>query len=78
MADIQIRYFQNTDGHAKIDIPVKKFKCIGANPPHDHPHIYLDMGKNNNIVCPYCSTNYTLNTQINNNETLPPNCNVEN
>ena len=29
---------------------------MGASPPHDHPHVYLDMGHEAQIVCPYCST----------------------
>ena len=78
MADTHIPYYQNTDGHFVIEIPVKKFKCIGANPPHDHPHIYLDMGKNNSIVCPYCSTLYKYNSTLSEFETNPPNCLVKN
>jgi hypothetical protein len=30
--------------------------CIGALPPFDHPHVYIDMGAANESVCPYCST----------------------
>ncbi len=30
--------------------------CIGALPPLDHPHVFLDMGYDDEIVCPYCST----------------------
>ena len=78
MADTHIPYYQNTDGHSVIEIPVKKFKCIGANPPHDPPHIYLDMGKNNSIVCPYCSTLYKYNSTLSEFETIPPNCLVKN
>ena len=32
MADIQIPHYQNTEGYSVIEIPVKKFKCIGASP----------------------------------------------
>ena len=21
----------------------KEFECIGVSPPHDHPHVYIDM-----------------------------------
>jgi hypothetical protein len=24
----------------------------------DHPHVYLDMGDDGQILCPYCSTLY--------------------
>ena len=78
MADIQIPHYQNTEGYSVIEIPVKKFNCIGANPPHDHPHIYLDMGKKDSIVCPYCSTLYKYNSKLNKDETIPPNCLVQN
>lgn len=50
--------FQNDQGASAIHIGVKEFECMGASPPHDHPHIYLDMGKGSSIICPYCSTVY--------------------
>ncbi len=25
-----------------------------------HPAIYLDMGKNDSVVCPYCSRSFTI------------------
>ena len=56
--------FQNDQGVEKISIGVKEFQCIGANPPFDHPHVYLDMGDENEIVCPYCSTLYVYNPQL--------------
>ena len=31
-------------GMPAIDIGVKEFMCVGANPPFDHPHVFLDMG----------------------------------
>ena len=34
--------------------------CVGANPPFDHPHVFLDLGNDNEIICPYCSTLYAL------------------
>jgi hypothetical protein len=33
-------------------------------PPFDHPHIYLDMGKDREVVCPYCSTHYVFNSRL--------------
>ncbi len=78
MSETQISYYQNTEGHTVIEIPVKKFKCIGANPPHDHPHIYLDMGKNDSMICPYCSTLYEYNDQLEKDKTIPPHCVVSN
>ncbi|MDB5541318.1 MAG: zinc-finger protein, partial [Devosia sp.] len=33
-------------------------------PPFDHPHIYIDMGKDNEVVCSYCSTLYIFNPEL--------------
>ncbi|MGH6855820.1 MAG: zinc-finger domain-containing protein, partial [Aestuariivirga sp.] len=35
-----------------------------ARPPCDHPHVFLDMGEANEIVCPYCSTLYKFNASL--------------
>ena len=51
-----VPHFANDQGVEKIGIGVKEFQCMGARPPHDHPHVYLDMGADGQILCPYCST----------------------
>jgi len=33
-------------------------KCIGVSPPQDHPHIYINMGEADTILCPYCGTRF--------------------
>ncbi len=43
--------FGNDHGVPEIRIGVKEFNCIGVSPPHDHPHIYLDVGNNDRILC---------------------------
>ena len=48
--------FHNEPGVARIRVGVKKFMCIGALPPFDHPHIFIDMGESNEAICPYCAT----------------------
>jgi uncharacterized Zn-finger protein len=58
MADNLIPHFHNTDGVSSIRIGAREFQCIGALPPFDHPHVFLDMGDEDEIVCPYCSTHY--------------------
>ena len=45
-------------GLARIVIGAKEFECVGAKPPFDHPHIFIDMGADDEAVCPYCSTVY--------------------
>jgi uncharacterized Zn-finger protein len=56
MADAGVPHFHNDGGQAVIHIGVREFMCIGATPPHDHPHVFLDMGGDSEIICPYCST----------------------
>jgi uncharacterized Zn-finger protein len=43
-------------GVPAIEIGSREFECVGALPPFDHPHIYIDMGDERETVCPYCST----------------------
>ena len=74
MAGGSIPHFQNDAGHAAIEIGVKEFKCVGANPPFDHPHVYLDMGADSEKVCPYCSTLYRFNNELKADETRPDGC----
>jgi uncharacterized Zn-finger protein len=57
-------HFQNSMGVAKIEIGAKEFMCIGARPPHDHPHVFLDMGTAGEMVCPYCSTLFVYNKNL--------------
>ena len=71
MAGGSIPHFQNDAGHPAIDIGVKEFMCTGANPPFDHPHVFLDMGDDNEKVCPYCSTLYRYSPKLKATETSP-------
>jgi uncharacterized Zn-finger protein len=58
MAEKGIPHFHNEPGVPVVRIGAKEFMCIGARPPLDHPHVFLDMGDDGEIVCPYCSTLY--------------------
>ena len=71
MADTGKPKFHNDAGVQKIIIGTKQFKCMGAKPPYDHPHIYLDMGDDNEIICPYCSTLYAYDSALAKNESKP-------
>lgn len=64
--------FHNDGGVAAIDIGVKEFKCMGATPPFDHPHVFLDMGAASEIVCPYCSTVFRHDPSLDRNGARPP------
>ena len=44
MAEHVIPHFHNDPGVPVIDIGAKEFMCVGATPPYDHPHVFLDMG----------------------------------
>jgi len=71
MAGHSIPHFQNDAGHHRIAIGVKEFMCVGALPPFDHPHVFLDMGEDNEKVCPYCSTLYVYDPSLKAMETRP-------
>ena len=58
MSDHAIPHFHNQPGLSKIRVGAKEFMCIGALPPFDHPHVYIDMGGDGEAICPYCSTHY--------------------
>ena len=64
MASGATPHFHNSMGLPAIDIGAKEFMCIGAKPPFDHPHIFLDMGSASEIICPYCSTLYRHSTKL--------------
>ena len=58
MISTEIPKVTNDKGQKSIKIKFKEFNCLGAQPPHDHPHIFLKFGRNKEIVCPYCGTLY--------------------
>lgn len=72
MADDVVPHFHNSSGVRVIDIGVKEFMCVGAEPPFDHPHVFLDMGDADEKVCPYCSTLYRYRAALAPTETDPP------
>ncbi len=74
MSDHTVPHFQNDAGSAQIKIGVKNFMCCGASAPFDHPHVYLDMGRENEIVCPYCSTLFKHSKSLKPGESEPQNC----
>ena len=74
MAGGLIPHFQNDAGHPEIGIGVKEFMCVGATPPFDHPHVFLDMGGGDEKVCPYCSTLYRYDPALRPSETRPEGC----
>jgi uncharacterized Zn-finger protein len=74
MADHVVPHFHNDAGVAVIEIGSQEFMCVGANPPFDHPHVFLDLGNDNEIICPYCSTLYRYAADLGAGEARPPEC----
>ena len=77
MAENIVPHFHNSPGVPVIDIGAKEFQCIGATPPFDHPHVFLDMGDAEEIICPYCSTLYRHDASLNSHAARPPECALE-
>jgi uncharacterized Zn-finger protein len=74
MADHVVPHFHNDPGVPVIEIGARKFMCVGARPPFDHPHIFCDMGDDIEIVCGYCSTLYRHNPALDPHKAIPPEC----
>ena len=74
MADAVVPHFQNDVGVDTVVIGAHEFMCIGARPPFDHPHVFLDMGDDHEVVCPYCSTLYRLDSTLSPAVSVPPEC----
>lgn len=72
MAESVVPHFQNDSGVSTITIGVREFMCVGATPPFDHPHVFLDMGDDGEKVCPYCSTLYRFDSGLGPTDTVPP------
>jgi uncharacterized Zn-finger protein len=66
--------FHNDRGVPEIRIGVREFECIGASPPHDHPHIYIEMGGDETILCLYCATVFHFDATIGPDETSSYDC----
>lgn len=66
MADHAMPHFHNDLGVPTIRVAVKKFMCMGARPPQDHPHIYIDMGDDDDAICSYCSTRFVYDATLSN------------
>jgi uncharacterized Zn-finger protein len=74
MADHHVPHFHNEPGVPVIHIGAHEFMCVGAPAPFDHPHVFLDMGSENEIICPYCSTLYRHDARLDSHSATPPEC----
>jgi uncharacterized Zn-finger protein len=74
MTDRIVPHFHNDPGVAVIGIGAREFMCVGATPPHDHPHVFLDLGGDDEIICPYCSTLYRFDKELSPDAARPAEC----
>jgi len=74
MAEQIVPHFHNQPGVAVIEIGAREFMCVGALPPFDHPHIFLDMGDETEIICSYCSTLFRHDPRLNPHAARPAAC----
>jgi uncharacterized Zn-finger protein len=71
MASGATPHFHNGMGLAAIEIGAREFMCIGAKPPFDHPHVFIDMGEASETICPYCSTLFRFNGSLHGDQSKP-------
>ena len=64
--------FRNDRGIPEIRIGVREFECIGVSPPQDHPHIYINLGEAETILCPYCGTRFRFDPRLTPLDADPP------
>ena len=74
MTEHIVPHFHNDLGVAVIEIGAREFMCIGELPPFDHPHVYLDLGDADEIICPYCSTLFRYDASLNPHAARPAEC----
>lgn len=58
----------------EIRIGAKAFECVGVSPPDDHPHVYLEIGEQDAILCPYCATRFRFDAGLGPLEADPSDC----
>ncbi len=74
MAETTVLHFHNEPGVRVINTGSKEFMCIGAKPPFDHPHEFIDMGAADEAICPYCSTLYRYKPELGAGKAEPAEC----
>lgn len=74
MAVSGVPHFHNDPGVRAIHVGSREFMCIGAKPPFDHPHIFIDMGGEDEAICSYCGTLYKFKASLSSGEADPQAC----
>lgn len=52
-----------SDSENVIKTTQKRVSCNGGGGALGHPAIYLNMGTDGQVVCPYCSARFVLETK---------------
>ena len=63
-SDHSTPHYHNQPGARSVRVGAREFMCIGALPPFDHPHIFIDMGDATEAICPYCSTLFVFDEKL--------------
>ncbi len=69
-----VPHIHNTAGLAAIRVGTKTLMCIGTLPPLDHPHVFLNMGDEKSVICPYCSTYFLFDSDLSAGDCSPHHC----
>jgi uncharacterized Zn-finger protein len=77
MAEHVVPNFHNEPGVPVVEIGAREFMCVGARPPFDHPHVYIDMGDADEAICPYCSTLYRHDPKLDPHSARPVECELK-
>jgi uncharacterized Zn-finger protein len=49
-----------SNNSAIIQVNSKKVSCDGGDNKSKHPLVYLNMGENDSVICPYCGKHFTI------------------
>lgn len=77
MAASSVPHLANDQGVEKIYVGVTELLCMGARAPFDHPHVFLDMGSDGQVLCPYCSTLFIHDARLAADASDPKGCVVQ-
>jgi uncharacterized Zn-finger protein len=47
-----------------LHVNSKKVACDGGQSSSEHPLVYLNMGKKDFVICPYCSKFFTIKQSL--------------
>src|SRR3954463_12201678 len=74
MSDHVVPHFHNDAGVPVIEIGSQEFMWGPPPPPSAHPHVFLALGNDNEIICPYCSPLSRFAAALAAGEARPPEC----